>query len=635
MPTVRSKPKRKLDKTGRKRSEERPSASEAKKTFVLGVLLVILTLAVYFPVSSHPFVNYDDGFYVISNDHVKHGLDWETVDWALTTYDQANWHPLTWLSHALDWQLFGPNPAGHHVTNLLLHMANVLLLFWVMRQATGFLGRSFMVAVLFALHPINVESVAWIAERKNLLSMLFFLLALEAYRRYVRDPRAGRYAVVAVCYALGLMAKPQVITLPFVLLLWDYWPLQKLIVTGERPISAPAVAAGMTARNFSVLLKEKLPLFALCAASAVITFTAQRAGGAMNDVYHQPFSIRVENAIVSYVRYLGKAFWPSHLAPLYPHPGNSLRIWQAVAALVLLAAITTLVAWHRRRRYLVVGWLWFLGTLVPMIGLVQVGGQAMADRYAYLPFIGLFIMVCWGIADWAQQRRIPTLWLAGASAAVLLALAVVAHRQLDYWGDNVTLWSHTLQVTLPNYIAEDNLAQLLMDQGQTEQAMQHFRAAAAIYPGDTTSNTQIAMYEQRSGRLPEVVEQYDKLIKMTSDPVQRAEMFTNQGYAYGGLKDYARARESFQAAVDLNPNQARAWMGLGVVAQRAGDLNHAIDDYEHSIKAHPTDVAYVLLARALEQNGRNGEAQTALQTAKLLSADFERAQRVATDLVAH
>jgi len=633
VPTVRSKPKRKVDKAARNRSGGSPSSLEAKKTFVLGMLLVILTLAVYFPLSGHPFVNYDDGFYVISNDHIRQGLDWEMVKWAFTTYDHANWHPLTWLSHGLDWQLFGPNPAGHHVINLLLHVANVLLLFWVMQQATGFRGRSFMVAALFALHPINVESVAWVAERKNLLSMLFFLLALEAYRRYARDPRAGRYAVVALCFALGLMAKPQVITLPFVLLLWDYWPLHRIFATGERPNSAPAAPGEMPARSFSALLKEKLLLFALCAASAVITFTAQRAGGAMN--YHQPFSIRLLNAIVSYARYLGKAFWPSHLAPLYPHPGSSLQMWQVVAAFILLAAITVLVAAGRHRRYLVVGWLWFLGTLVPMIGLVQVGAQAMADRYAYLPFVGLFIMVCWGISDWAQQRHISTAWLAGASAAVLLALTVVAHRQVDYWGDNVSLWSHTLQVTLPNYIAEDNLAQILFDRGQTEEAMQHFRAASAIYPADPTSNIEIAMYEQQRGRLPEVIAQYDKLVKMTSDPVRKAEMITNQGYAYGGLRDYGRARESFQAAVDLNPSQARAWMGLGVVAQRAGDVNRAIDDYSHSLKAHPTDVAYVLLARALEQSGRNGEAQTAMQTAKILSGDFERAQRVAADLVAH
>ena len=637
MPTVRSKSKikGKVGKADGSRSGERLSASEGKNRLVLGLLLVILTLALYFPVIGHPFVNYDDGFYVLRNDHIQHGLDVETVKWAFTTYDHANWHPLTWLSHALDWRLFGANPVGHHVVNLLLHLANVLLLFWVLIRATGFAGRSFMVAALFAVHPINVESVAWIAERKDLLSMLFFWLALEAYRRYVRDPRAGRYVVVALCFALGLMAKPQVITLPFVLLLWDYWPLQRMFVVGDRSDSNPAVAAGMPATSFPALLKEKLPLFALCAASAAITLIAQRAGGAMSKVYYQPFSVRVENAIVSYAQYLGKAFWPSRLAPLYPHPGNTLQIGQVLAAFALLAAISALVvAAGRRRRYLLVGWLWFLGTLVPMIGLVQVGGQAMADRYAYLPFVGLFIMVCWGISEWAEQRRVSSAWLAGVSAVVLMALMAVTHRQIDYWSDNVSLWSHTLQVTRPNYIAEDNLAGMLMDRGETEQAMQHFRAAAAIYPADSTSNTQLAMYDQQHGRLAEVIERYDKLLQATPDPLQRAEMLTNRGYAYGALKDYGPAATSFKEAVDLNPNQARAWMGLGVLAQKAGEVSRAIDDYSRSVKAHPTDVTYVLLARALEQSGRPQEAATALQTARALSKNFEQAQRVAAALTA-
>ena len=639
MPTVRSKSKTKgkVAKSVVSRSGELQTPSEGKKRLVLGLLLTIMTLALYFPVSGHPFVNYDDGFYVLRNDHIQHGLDVDTVKWAFTTYDQANWHPLTWLSHALDWQLFGSNPGGHHVVSLLLHLANVLLLFWVLLQATGFTGRSFMVAALFAVHPINVESVAWIAERKDLLSMFFFLLALEAYRRYVHDPRAGRYALVALCFALGLMAKPQVITLPFLLLLWDYWPLQRMLVAGERSDSALAVGAGMPpALSFSALLKEKLPLFALAAASAAITLIAQRAGGAMNEIYYQPFSIRVGNAIVSYAQYLGKAFWPSRLAPLYPHPGNTLQIGQVLAAFALLAAISALVmVAGRHRRYLPVGWLWFLGTLVPMIGLVQVGGQAMADRYAYLPFIGLFIMACWGLSELAQQHRLSSAWLAGASAVVLVALMAVTHRQIDYWSDNVTLWSHTLQVTRPNYIAEDNLAAVLIDRGDTEQAIEHFRTAAAIYPADPTSNTQLAMYEQQHGRLAEVIERYNKLLQTTPDPLPRAEMLTNRGYAYGGLKDYGQAAASFQEAVDLNPNQARAWMGLGVLAQKSGQVNRAIDDYSHSIKSHPTDVTYVLLARALEQSGRAGEAETALQTAKALSKDFEQAQRVAAALVAH
>ena len=406
-----------IDSTPKVATQSRPAQPHGieRYTWALSLLLVFATVALYYPVRSHPFVNYDDNVYVTENEQVKAGLDWDTVQWAFTTTEAGNWHPLTWLSHALDYELFELNPAGHHETNVLLHVLNALLLFWVLRQATGFTGRSWMVAALFALHPINVESVAWISERKNLLSMMFFLLALGAYRWYVREPRSSRYAVVLGLFALGLMAKPQVITLPFVLLLWDYWPLRRMAVADDQSAAEPADESPLVQRSFSWLVAEKLPMLALCAASAFITMKAQQAAGAMNTVKNSfPLSIRMGNAIVCYARYIGKALWPSHLALVYPHPGTSLEIWEVLAALVLLLAITALVLRERHRRYLLVGWLWFLGTMVPMIGLVQVGEQAMADRYAYLPFIGLFIMVCWGAADWAEQRKLPVAVLAGS-----------------------------------------------------------------------------------------------------------------------------------------------------------------------------------------------------------------------------
>ena len=366
-------------------------ARPAKKILVLSLFLVVATVALYYPAIHHPFVNYDDDGYVTENVHVQTGLNWDMVEWAFTSYDQANWHPVTWLSHALDCQLFQLDPAGHHGTNVLLHALNVVLLFWILVQATGSAGRSFMVAALFALHPINVESVVWIAERKNLLSMLFFLLALGVYRWYARGPRPGRYAVVALLFALGLMAKPQVITLPFVLLLWDYWPLRRMFTDGE--FAATGAATIFPVRSFSRLILEKLPLVVLSAVNAAITMQAQRLGGLNPDV---SLSARLANALVCYARYVGKAVWPTRLAPMYPHPGNSLAKWEVFTALLFLLVVTALVTAGRRHRYLPVGWLWFLGTLIPMIGLVQVGRQAMADRYAYLPFIGLFIMICWG-----------------------------------------------------------------------------------------------------------------------------------------------------------------------------------------------------------------------------------------------
>jgi len=613
-------------------------ASVKREALVLGLLIAIATVAVYFPVRHHPFVKYDDGYYVVDNPHIKSGLDWDTTAWAFTTFYQANWHPLTWLSHAADVQMFQLDAGGHHETNLWLHVVNVLLLFWVLQQATGYIGRSAMVAALFALHPINVETVAWVAERKNLLSMLFFLLALGAWRWYVREPRVGRYAMVALLYALGLMAKPQVITFPFVLLLWDYWPLRRMVTAGPDVSSAMSPAPGFPARSFLWLVKEKLPLFAICAASVVVTFLAQRSGGAVASLKRYGLFVRLANAIVAYARYVGKAFWPTRLAPFYPHPWDPLPplpTWQIVAALLFLLTVSALVVADRKHRYLLTGWLWFVGTLVPMIGLVQVGDQAMADRYAYLPFIGLFIMICWGAAEWAEQRHLPRALLASVSVVVLIVLTALTYRQVGYWNDGLTLWSHTLQVTTNNVTAEDDLAQALMERGQPEEGMKHFQAALAINPSDHDGNLQIAEYDHQHGHLREALERYDKMLSITEDGSNRAVLFSNRGFVYRDLGDYVRARESFEAAVALNPRNFRTWIGLGVVTQKMGDLNLSIQDYSRANEIHPSDIGYLLLARALEQSGRKDEAEAATQRARLLSPNLDAARVVADGLIAH
>jgi protein O-mannosyl-transferase len=594
--------------------------------FAFGLLLAIATLILYFPVSSQPFANYDDADYVFDNFHVRAGLHWTTLTWAFTTFAAANWHPLTWLSHAADVQFFDLNAGRHHDVNLLLHTLNVVLLFWVLQRATGYIGRSAMVAALFALHPINVESVAWIAERKNVLSMLFFLLALGAYRWYVSKPSLGRYSVVAVLYAMGLMSKPQVITLPFVLLLWDYWPLGRMFAHPQA-----STMTAFPARDFSDLVWEKAPLFALAAASAGITIKAQSSGGATN---WYPISIRIGNAIVSYASYLGKAFRPARMAPMYPHPGYSLNPLHVAAALLLSLAITGLVVAGRRYRYLPMGWLWFLGTLVPMLGLKQVGSQSMADRYAYLPFIGLFIMVCWGISDWAEHRRLATVWLAAPSMVVLLALTVVSHRQIGFWSDHVTLWTHALQVTSGNWQAENNLGMALLRQGNMEAAIPHFRAAAAIDPDDPVSNMNIGIYEQSRGNAPGAIEQYKKAIRLTRNPKLKAEAYNNLGYAYKDIGDYADAQQNLQMAVNTNPEFAGAWISLGLVAQKSGDLGLAIQAYSSAMKIQPSGFGYLLLAQALEISGRKAEAEAATQQARNLSEDFRDAQREANRLLA-
>ncbi len=526
------------------------TSPRSRKT-ILAFLLAVATLALYYPVRTHPFLNYDDSLYVTENDQVQAGLTWLTLRWAFTTFEVGTWHPLAWISHALDCQMFGLDPSGHHTTSLLLHTLNVVLLFWVLQAATGYAGRSAMVAALFALHPVNVESVAWIAERKNVLSMSFFLLALGAYRWYAREPKLGRYAVVAFLFTLGLLSKPQVITLPFVLLLWDYWPLQRVSTKG-RQSEDPTDA--MPARSVSWLVLEKTPLLVLSAASAVITMAAARTD---TDKILYPRHIRIEAAIASYLQYLKNAVWPSRLAVFYPHPGSSLRSWHVYAALFLLVAITALVFEARRRRYLLVGWLWFVGTLVPMLGLQPVGYKGMqgiADRYAYLPFIGLFIMICWGVADVFVPRKTAanSAWLAGLSLAVLLALAVVTHRQINYWSDNVTLWSHTLEVTGPNWLAENNLGKILMTEGQDEAGVAHFFRAVAIYPNDPVSNMNIALYEQKRGNLSEAVAHYKVAITMSHDEKLRVTALNNLGRAYADLGDPVRARECFDAAARLS-----------------------------------------------------------------------------------
>jgi protein O-mannosyl-transferase len=606
-------------------------ASPTKQILLLSLLLVVATVLLYYSLDGYPFVNFDDNLYVTQNVHVASGLRWETVKWAFTTFDQGNWHPLTWLSHAADCQFFQLNPAGHHQTNLILHVLNVLLLFWVLQQATGYIGRSAMVAALFALHPINVETVVWISERKNLLSMTFFLLAMGAYRQYALKPTVSRYAVVAFFYALGLMAKPQVITLPCVLLLWDYWPLRRLWATKQK-FPAIATTTGISEKTLSWLIVEKLPLFTLSVASALITLKAQRAGHAMR-LY--PRVIRLENAIVSYASYVKKALWPFSLSPMYPHPGDSLAKWQVFTALLLLLSITVVVAGEwRRHSYLAVGWFWFVGTLVPMIGFVQVGVQAMADRYAYLPFIGLFIMVCWGVAEAAERQRVSSARLGAVSVAALLALGLVAHKQIGYWENNVTLWSHALEVTRGNWLAENNLGGALMEEGKPEQAISHFRAAAAIYPDDPVSHLDIGFYEQQHKNWPQAIEQYHEVLKVTPSPKLRAEAYNNLAMIDRDLGDYGAARDHFQQAVNASPGYVSAWVGLGLAAQKTGDLPLAVQAYSRAIQIQPSGFGYLLLARALEQSGHKEEAQAATQQAKKWSENFNETQRVADRLLA-
>ncbi|HZQ69937.1 MAG TPA: tetratricopeptide repeat protein [Terriglobales bacterium] len=585
-------------------------ASPEKRNVVLCLLLIVLTLALYNPVNQHPFVNYDDPGYVTDNSHVRDGLSWNTITWAFTATEQANWHPLTWISHAFDYQLFHSNPAGHHFDSLLIHALSAVVLFLILVNGTGRVGASFFVAALFALHPINVESVAWIAERKNVLSTLLFFLAIGAYGWYAAKPCWQRYMAIFVLFALGLMAKPMVITLPCVLLLLDYWPLGRI---------------GKTSTG--KLIVEKLPLFALSAGSALMTMSAQQAGGAMRSTVQFSLGTRLANAIVAYATYLWKMIWPLRLAPMYPHPGESLAGWQIGVALLVLLSITGLVILRRDRRYLAMGWCWFLGTLVPVIGLVQVGDQASADRYAYIPLVGMFVMIAFGVADLADAKKFSFVSRLIAAACILTALSFLTYRQLGYWSSSYDLWAHTLAITQNNFVAEDNMGGALLLLGKPDEAHEHFVAAARINPRDPMSHSNLGAYLQEHNQLREAVQEYESTIQMTSDPALLASTYANLGAAYRDLGDDAKARESYDQALRLNPNQFNAYLGLGRLLERQGKLDEAIANYSRSIEIRPTESGFLRVGHALEMKGRRHEAVSAYQQALQLNPDSTEAQQ--------
>jgi protein O-mannosyl-transferase len=626
------------------------SAPAEKRVVIFCLLLVAATLAFYNPIVHNTFTDFDDSVYILKNLQVQSGLSWNTVKWSFTTFHAGYWHPLTWLSHAFDCQIFRLNPVGHHYINLLLHAANAVLLFLLLWQATGLTWPSLVVSALFALHPINVESVAWVAERKNVLSMLFFLLALYAYDRYARTGKRYLYAAVAILFALGLMAKPQIVTLPFVLLLWDYWPLQRmgLMQMGSKQAYAASTVAGSpdspAPRPFSFLVWEKWPLFILAAADSVITVIAQHAGSAVRTSAEVSIPARLDNVFVSYVRYLGKMFWPSHLAPMYPHPGDTLPPVEVLGALSLLLLISALVYHWRDRRYLLFGWLWFLGTLVPMIGIVTVGEQAMADRFAYIPCIGLFIAVVWTVNGGAPNAhalskhstvRPSVAWLA-AAGAVICALGCLTYRQLGYWCDDETLWRYTVSVTDRNYMAHDNLAIALAKQGRSDEAVVEFRAANSLHKYPPVQIIALALYEERVGHAAEAIEECNSVLHASAnanDPRLQAAAWSTLGQAHLQLRHYETAAESYQNALRLSPENEMALVGSGLVALGQEKSDEAIVDLEHAVKVDPSDVNFLLLAQALRLAGRSGDADLAAAEARKISPDLKASQSAAAQLL--
>jgi len=475
---------------------------------VLGILLALATAGVYAGLAGHRFISLDDGRYVTANPRVAAGITWGGVVWAFTTWHAGNWHPLTWLSHMVDVQVFGLNPTGHHLVNLAWHCANTALVFAVLLRLTGARWRSAAVAALFGIHPLHVESVAWVAERKDLLATFFGLLALGAYGSYARRPGVGRYTTVAVALTASLLSKPMLVSLPFVLLLLDVWPLGRL---------AGATRPG---RRLPRLLLEKLPLLTLAAASGVVTFLAQRGWGAVKPLAVLPASVRLTNAAMSYVVYLKKTIWPTDLAVYYPHADALPPPWQIAAAGLLLTALSLVAARQvRRRPFLLTGWLWYLGTLVPVIGLVQVGGQALADRYTYVPLIGVFLALSWGAADLARRHRGGAAILGATAAAAIIALASVTWGQVRHWRDTASLFGHAVSVTEGNWMAFALLGKDALDAGRPAEAVAHLRRSLTINPYTTAAagiHTNLARALANTGDLEEAIEEYRRALSIDS-----------------------------------------------------------------------------------------------------------------------
>jgi len=549
-------------------------------------------------VGGDPFTNYDDPSYVSENPHVKTGLAWSTFKWAFSSMEASNWHPVTWLSHAADYQLFGLDPSGHHWSNVLIHSLNAVLLFLLLQKATGAKWQSLMVAALFALHPLNVESVAWISERKNVLSTFLLLLTLAAYGWYAQRPSGKRYGVVVACFALGLMAKPMLVTLPLLLLLIDYWPLER---GAERPPDAQL--GRFQSASLRQLLLEKLPLVAMSVASAALTIAAQHSSLASSERF--PFPLRLENALLSYVLYLKKAVWPSGLALFYPHPEN-IPAWQWIGAALLLLTISA-VAWRQSRSkpWLAVGWCWFLLTLVPVLGIVQVGAQSMADRYAYVPLIGVFAAIVW----WVRFPPRPILEFSIATA-ILVALSLVTWRQIGYWRSNVELWSHTLAVTGENLIAEDKLGSALQGAGRQDAAIIHFANALRLDPRDPLANFSVGADLQWHGHLAEAIPHYQTAIRESKDARLRADSYQNLATDYMQMGNEKQARDNFLQALNANPFLISAFAGLG---ELAGEPARTVSQ---AVLENPTPEGYGELARAFQQTGRIQEAELAYANAK-------------------
>jgi Flp pilus assembly protein TadD len=688
-----------------------PLAAPARPRFpawLLAVLLVLVTVALYWPATSHDFVNYDDDLYVTDNAQVMSGLTWNSLKWAWLNPVAANWHPVTVLSHMTDCQVFGLKPWGHHLTNVLLHALNAALVFALLQQMTGLRWRSLFVAGLFAFHPLRVESVAWVAERKDMLSGFFGLLALIFYARYaqrsvisnqwpvtgsqspkvagpnngprtrdhrllITDHRSLFYLLSLFCFALGLMSKPMLVTWPLVMLLLDYWPLRRMKNAECRMQNVATADTQHTTRNtdhvsrFTLhapistplrLVTEKLPFFALAALASLMTFVVQQHGGAMKGAEKLALGVRIGNALISYARYLGKLFWPTDLAVFYPHPGYWALGKVLLAGGLVLGVSGLLWTWRRRIPYLLVGWLWFLGTLIPVIGLVQVGKQAMADRYTYLPSLGVLVLVVWGACDLTRRWRYRVPGLSALGGAAIVFCLALTRQQLKIWKDGEVLFRHALQVTGSNYVAHKFLGDALDKKGQLDEAISHYQEALRLKPDDALVYNNLGVAFDKKGQSEDAIRQYREIIRLEPDrpfahynlgnallkkgqldeaiiqyqealrlKPDYADAHNNLGNALGGKGQTDAAIDQYRQAVHLKPEDAFAHNNLGAALERQGLTDEAIIQYQEAVHLNPENaLAHNNLGAALDKKGRTDEAIIQFQEAIRLKPDFTDAK---------
>jgi protein O-mannosyl-transferase len=625
------------------RSAARARTSAPQKTAVVDswlsyLLLGLLTTFVYCRVVQYPFTNYDDTGYVSENPHVQAGLSWATIVWAFTSFDQSNWHPLTWLSHALDCQLYGLDAGGHHATSLLLHLANVLLFFFLLKKATRDPAKSLFATALFALHPINVQSVAWVAERKNVLSTFFLLLALAAYGWYAAVPgpvtfrqkkigntgvphfslslrqvgswtKRKRYALVALAFACSLASKPMLVTLPLLLLVLDYWPLRRIAGWTD-----PTLSHVQQLSPKRVVL-EKLPLVLLSIASGVITISAQKARGAVQTIADFPYSGRIENAALSYLQYLVKTVWPSHFAVYYPNPfdptfvqgpGKMVVVLSFVSATVILAV--SVIAWRQRssRPEFTAGWAWFLISLFPVIGIIQVGRQAMADRYGYVPLMGIFVALAWGLSELVAKFQVRGAVTRAASFAVATILLLLTWKEVGHWSSSDEMWSHTLDVTTNNYLAEAELGNVLVMNQRYNEALPHYQRAAALDAHDPDSRVNIGTIYEAAGLHREAAAEYEDAIRVLSElppgEAQKNTIFASTwslGNTYVELGEYERARLAYRRAHEVEPDSFHSYT----------------EKLQARMSTQPSALGYLMLGIALAEESRPEESASALRQA--------------------